>query len=322
MSRNQLSATNLSVLHFDLSQGCTARALCASLLDLGASPDGDLSPISAALLQKSTRFLTEAGYILSEQDTRELTNFCILLTNLDPKAISSTRIPLSFDPQNFNRDVLLKLSESVPIYEQEWPAPSCDATGLALLKTCVSHFGARGESTLLKMGFSFSPEVRALWCEASFSGQPRISHLVQISAFVPDANLLGELTHRLNQIGAKKLWTTGIQDQGTLLKTQITVISSESEQNKIIEALLILGQAPDIQSHIIEQHTLQKRTVSVTLGRTQKLQVCRVIEFLWGDKILRADPLPEDLAALAKSTGHSQEIVRADVLSAWKNRGS
>ncbi len=321
------------MLHFDLSQGVTTRALCAALRDLGTPPKTvateGLSPISAALLSKSQRLLTDAGYKITPQDLSELTNFCVLLTQLDPKAISATRIPLSLDPKNPHRDILLKLSELVPVYEQEWPGPTCDPTALALLKACVSHFGARGESRLIKMGLGSEPEVRALWCEPASmatrsipgpSAEPRIASLVQVTAYIPDTNLLGELTHRLNQIGAKKLWTCQVQDQGTHPKTLIYVIASETDQNKIIEALLILGQAPEIQTSLVEQHTLQKRTVSVTLGRTQKIQVCRVVESLWGDKILRADPLAEDLASLAKSSGQLQEIVRADVLTAWKNR--
>lgn len=376
------------MLHFDLSQGCTARALCGSLLDLGASlkaveeilpeiqiqyldksldfldssgrsldsstqrisilkrprfkaklrwhhssppsPTGlaksgenleRLSPIPAALFYKSQRLLTEAGHVLTPKDTYELITFCVLLTNLDPKALSATRVPLSFDPENPNRDVLLKLSESVPVYEKEWPGPTSDPTGLALIKTCVSNFGARGESRLIKMGLGFSPEVRALLCEAAFtSTKPRVSNLLQITATLPDTNLLTELTHRLTQIGVRKLWTSQIQDQGTHPKTLISLIASEADQNKIIEALLVLGQAPDVQLQVIEQHALQKRIVSVALGRSQKLQVCRVIESLWGDKILRADPMAEDLASISKASGNPQEIVRADVLSAWKNR--
>ncbi|MEI6805902.1 MAG: nickel insertion protein [Myxococcaceae bacterium] len=385
------------MLHFDLSQGCTARALCASLLDLGASlkaieevlpklqiryvdqsldfldhsgrsldsatqkisllkrprfkaklkwhhayakasagkpfePNENiegLSPIPAALFHKSQRLLLEAGHVLTPTDTYELISFCVLLTNLDPKALSATRVPLSFDPENPNRDVLLKLSESVPVYEKEWPGPTSDPVGLALIKTCVSNFGTRGESRLIKMGLGFSPEVRALWCEpvaintrsvANASTEPRVSNLIQITAFIPEVNYIGELTHRLHQVGVKKLWTSQVQDQGTHPKTLMTVIASEADQNKMVEALLVLGGAPDIQLHLIEQHSLQKRTVSVTLGRTQKLQVCRVVESLWGDKVLRADPLPEDLASISKATATPQEIVRADVLSAWKNR--
>lgn len=395
--RKSTQCYKLCVLHFDLNQGCTARALCAALLDLGASlkavetalpgvqicyadksldfldasgrslqrsmpmaanlkqprlkaklkwhtssslrgvegdvaiqdytevstdiPELTLDPIPAALFQKSKRLLTDAGYTPTQQDIYELTAFCVLLSNLDPKAVTATRVPLSMAPENPHRDVLLKLSESIPVYEKEWPAPSCDPAGLALMKACVSHFGARGDSRLIKLGLGFDPEVRALLCDTgAMTTQPRVFHLVQISAYITEINSISELTHRLNQIGAKKLWTSQVLDQSTHPKTLITVIASETDQNKIIETLLILAQAPDISSHVIEQHALQKRTVSVTLGRPQKLQVCRVVEYLWGDRILRADPLQEDLNALTQANNQLQETVRADVLTAWKNR--
>jgi uncharacterized protein (DUF111 family) len=380
------------VLHFDLSQGCTARALCAALIDLGASlkavetalagvqfryadksldfldasgrslqsvipitaplkpqrfkakirwhkasanaivdtlptksvtdiPEFTLSPIPSALFQKCRRLLLEAGHTPTQQELHEITAFCVLLSDLDPKALSATRIPLSFSPENPHTQVLLKLSESIPVYERQWPAPSCDPAGLALMKACVSHFGARGDSRLIKLGLGFDPEVRALLCDTgAMTSEARLSRLIQITAYITDTNSISELTHRLNQIGAKKLWTSQVLDQSTQPRTLITVIASETDQNKIIETLLILGQATDVNSHIIEQHALQKRTVSVTLGRGQKLQVCRVVEYLWGDRILRADPLSEDLNALAKANNQFQETVRADVLSAWKNR--
>lgn len=377
------------MLHFDLSQGCTARALCAALLDLGASlkavetalpgvqvsyadksldfldasgrslqrgtqltilkrpttkakprwhhrehgavPVGALAkqeepilaPIPAALLEKSKRLLADAGYTPTPQDMCELTAFCVLLADLDPKAVSATRIPLSISPENPARAVLLKLSESVPVYEKEWPAPSCDPASLAILKACVSHFGARGDSRLIKLGMGFDPEVRALLCDTgAATSEPRIAKLVEVSAYLTDTNLISELVHRLNQVGAKKIWSSQVMDQGIHPKTLLNIIASESDYNKIIEAFLILGQPAEIQSHIIEQHALQKRTVSVTLGQRQKLQVCRVVEYLWGDRILRADPLPEDLNSLANANNQLQEIVRADVLNAWKNRSS
>lgn len=325
-----MSSTYL--LHFDLSQGCTASALCASLLDLGASfKDKKLGPVSIALLQRTKNSLTEVGYAPTELDLDELVKFCLLLTDLDPKAISATKIPLSFAPDYTKRTVLFKLSDSVPVYEQEWPAPSCDMIGLALLKTCVAHFGARGESRLIKMGLGVNPEVRALLCEPAplatrqtvgVSAEPRISSLVEVSALITNPNLISELTHRLNQIGCKKVWATQVLEQGTQPKSLLTVIASEADQHQVVEVLLILGGACEVFLHLTEQHSLQKRTVSVTLGTVQKQRTCRVVESLWGDRVLRADPLSEDLISLSKATGNPQEIVRADVLSAWKKRVS
>ena len=332
ISSSIMSSAN--ILHFDLSSGCTVQALIASLTDLGAAispkkvkPD----PISLALVQKTEACLLEAGFKASTSETNLITQFCLLLTDLDPKAISATRIPLSFDPQHPGRTVLLKLSEFVPIYETEWPGSSFDILSLALLKICVSHFGVRGESRLIKMGLSSQPEIRALWCEPAPlatrsilgpSAEPRVASLLEISALITNPNLIPEITHRLNQIGAKKTWTTQILEQGTQPKTLFTLIISEADQHQAIEVLLILGQASEVYLNFTDQHSLQKKIISVTLGLGQKQQVCRVTEYFWGDRVLRVDPLPEDLINLSKSTGNPQEIIRADVLSAWKKRSS
>ena len=181
------------------------------------------------------------------------------------------------------------------------------------------------------MGLSSQPEIRALWCEPAPlatrsilgpSAEPRVASLLEISALITNPNLIPEITHRLNQIGAKKTWTTQILEQGTQPKTLFTLIISEADQHQAIEVLLILGQASEVYLNFTDQHSLQKKIISVTLGLGQKQQVCRVTEYFWGDRVLRVDPLPEDLINLSKSTGNPQEIIRADVLSAWKKRSS
>ncbi|MES2503686.1 MAG: nickel insertion protein [Myxococcota bacterium] len=387
------------LLHFDLSNGCTGRSLCAALIDLGVSanilkqafsainlnaiqpvysnhnlefldetgrsidspaiaqsnisdkntafkakpkwhlslshqdapkmalPDvGDLAknldPIPAALFQKAKRFLEDAGHRPSLADYCDMVSFCVLLAELDPSSISASRVPLAFSHDNPNRSVILALSESIPVFEKEWPAPTCDVTGLALLKASASHFGARGESQLLKMGIAKMPEIRALLCQKNVTTGPKLDAVVEISAQITNTQILSEIIHRLNQIGTKKVWTTQVMDQGFGSKTLIKAIALESDKTKVIEALLILAEASDVQVQTIEQFSLLKRVTAVTLGRSQKLQVCRVNECLWGERILRVDPLLEDLQALAKESNSAQEIIRADVLSAWKKSNS
>jgi uncharacterized protein (DUF111 family) len=210
----------------------------------------------------------------------------------------------------------------LPIYEANYPAPSCDAAGLALLKTCVSSFGPRSESVLLKLGTAHKPPLRALWCQRELSANTKNSRLVELSAIISNHHLISELMHRLHQLGAKKTWTTAISEQGTEARTLVTTITTEHDQPRATEMLMIMGEASEVFARIIEQERLSKRMISVVLGKSQKQQVCRVTEYLWGEKILRADPLLEDLQALSKTTGHPQDVMRADVLSAWKKRDS
>ncbi|MBL4818235.1 MAG: hypothetical protein JKY15_03245 [Deltaproteobacteria bacterium] len=314
------------LLHFDLSQGCLSHALCEALLNLGANlsskaPQQDqLEPIPLELFKKASSLLNEAGYQTAETDLDLLRNFCQLLTTLNPSAISASRIPLAFHPDDSNRAVILKLSHSLPVYEREWPAPHADAPGIALIKTCASHIGSRGDSVLLNMGSSKDQTVRVLWCQKSSAQTTSKQELLELSAFLPNPFIIGELSHRLTQLGAQQVSNTAVTDQHNHGKTLFTVIAPESAQYQIIEAMLIIGQSPDVMIKHIERQSLHKRVISVVLGKSQKQQVCRVTEYLWGDKILRADPLQEDLEALSRASGHPQDIIRADVLAAWKRR--
>src|SRR3990167_5998315 len=109
-----MSSANL--LHFDLSSGCTVQALNAALMDLGAAlpkKKEKRDPVSDALLQKTEVLLHESGFKPNQQERDLLAQFCLLLTDLDPRAMSSTRVPLSFEPQSPHRTTFLKLSEFV-----------------------------------------------------------------------------------------------------------------------------------------------------------------------------------------------------------------
>lgn len=296
-------------------------------LGISLASVNSLGPIPNALIEKSKKILLEAGYEPSADEQSDMETFCLLISQLDPKAVTATRIPIAYHPQVPRTVSYIKLTQDLPIFECEYPGANTDIASLALLKVCVSRFGPRGESTLRKIGLATNPEVRALWCEnlnissrASESETPHAYPLIELQCQLGDSGTLEELVHRLNQIGAKRIWTYPVQDRAKNPKTSLTLICSETDKPDLIETLLILGQAEQVQTRQIEQHALQKKTVSVTLGKQQKLKVCRVVEFLWGDKILRAEPLLEDLTSISQSTGQLQEIVRADVLAAWKKK--
>ncbi len=315
------------LLHFDLSAGCTSHALCSALQSLGATAKAPqslktLGPIESSLFQKATGFLESAGYTIQPHDLSAIAHFCVLLRELDPGAVSASRIPIAIAPSDPAAGVLLNLSQGLPVYEASYPAPTCDAPALALLKTCVSYFGPRGESVLLKLGVGHKPAVRALWCQRELVSNTKSSRLVQLSAVIANHHLLPELTHRLSQLGAKRIWTTAVMESGTAAKSLVTAITSEADQPRAVEMFMIMGEASEVNTHVVEQERLSKRVISVVLGKSQKQQVCRVTEYLLGEKILRADPVQEDLETLAKASSQPQDVIRADILSAWKKRSS
>jgi hypothetical protein len=314
----------------------------------------ELAPIPSALAQKTLGFLantlqqahgSEAAPVLLEGQRAvrilcDVVTFATLLTQLDPLEVTSTRVPLSWplhthedDPID-ERGWVLALSEDLPVYEQEWPAPYSDVVGLALLKCAVSHFGVRGESRLLQTGVGVSKSfgepkllARALWCEPTqiatrtVEGQaanPKVAPLVQIKGIIGHGVDAQELIRRVSSLGGRSIVTEQKLELGVYPKTCLSIVSPYFDVEKIIEALLVTGECTEISTSFIEQHALAKRTVAVPFGRGQKQQQCRVIEWLWGERVLRAEPLAADLSALVAATGYAQEVLRGDVLMSWK----
>lgn len=207
----------------------------------------------------------------------------------------------------------------MPVREYEWPGPTCDPLSIAVLKTCVTSFSARGESILREFISYGNPPVRALWCQKiSNKYQVAMDLTLEISSWIKNSDTIPELIFDLNKIGAKKIWTTQIMNHANSWQSCLHVIVRESEKNSIIEYIFRTGLASEIEIKNIEQISLQKRIVAVTLNKQQKQQTCRLTEYLLAEKILWADPLREDLEIISKSTSYSQEIIREDVLSIWK----
>lgn len=293
------------ILHFDVTQGCEAHLLVEALSNL-VSLDGDPNSISSALAQK---------ICLLCKDKSELTKqFAMGVAKLNPLAISASHIPLSFSHDHVDRDQILKLSEGLPTRESEWPGPFSDALGIAMLKVVANHFGARGDSVLIKM--AKAKTVRAMWCEPT--QMPKVFALVEFLALVGVSVDAQELIRRLINLGVRELLTTQVMESGARPRTQIRGLVSYDILDHTIEKLLIDGEASDVTTSYVEFHSLHKHKVEIPFGRGQKQQSCSVIESLWGDRVLRAELVKEDLAALVKTTGFSPESIRSDVMTAWR----
>ncbi len=316
----------------------------------------ELHPISSALIQKTLELLGEGlqkscGHGGMEIPLRgellvyifcHVVTFCVLIQAADPLEVSATRLPLSWPslllPHGGNdvdeRGWTLALAEGLPTYEQEWPAPFTDPVALALLKNVASHFGPRGDSCLLqsgigvaKNGCEFPMLARALWCEPAViatrailgpSAGAKVLPLIQIRCLLGQRVDMQDLIRRLTNMGARTILTTQVMEQGAYSQTHLSLVASHGDVAKIIEALLVTGEAFEVLTSFVEQHGLLHRTVSVPFGRGQKMQQCGVVEWLLGEKILRAEPVLADLSAIVATTGYAQEVVRGDVLAAWK----
>lgn len=270
----------------------------------------------------------------------EVVAFCAMIAHLDPAAISASKVLLSL-PQNEGpvdvRSWLLSLAEDILSCESKDALPPSNVVGLALLKSFAASFGVRGESTILKTGLGISvrsckgirAEVRASLCDF-----PRISShqadrktsplLVQSSVKIETrlgAAVDGEaLVRRLIHLGGTsiRLFHEVTPNSPFTNTFGLSCVAGNSQLNNILEALLVLGSAPDVVCYPVEQHRLQKKTTALPYGRHQSEAVCKVNEWKLGGETVRVEADADDVASIADTHGFSQESVRADVMSAWK----
>ena len=312
----------------------------SSLGDFRARVDhAELSPVLSALIHNVLDTLNSFSFDADEATRilKETTFFCALLTELNPLEVSATRLPISkpfSGPIAEAWELVLALVQDLPTFEQEWPAAYSEPLGIALLKTVVSRFGARGESRLLKTGTGIqatynTPKLvaHALWCEPisiesrtleGLSALPKAMPLTRVEALIQTHFDLTHLVNQLSNLGAKSICTHPVTEAGTRVRTNLSALLSYKDLQPVINFLFTDAFAINITTSSVEEHALSTRTVCVPYGRGQQADSCRVTEHLFGDRILRAEPVGSDLSSLAQKTGHLVESVRADVISAWK----
>ena len=278
---------------------------------------------------------TEATRILCETIA-----FCQLIWSLDLSSVSASRIAYSAPILNLEDPVdregwLLALSENVPTFHRTWPAPYSEPIGLALLLAITGRFGDRGESTVLRYGSGTNalkngPDLiaRALLCAptpiasrpntAPFGINAPALAFVELSATLGAGIDVPALLKRLKILGMKSVQTWQGFEGSSFPKFILRGFVSQPDLDKALKALLVTGEATQVYTRNVEQHALQNRIVAVPLGRNQSQKACKVIEWLWEGNIVRAEPDLNDLAMLVKSSGYAQDVIRSDILAAWR----
>jgi len=270
----------------------------------------------------------------------EIVACCSMIAQLDPAAISVSKVPLKWPPCSPTLDIkgwLLTLLKGIPSYESADLGVACDLVGLAVLKTFAASFGVRGEGQLLKIGTGVSVKSdnpRRAFCRASLAELPVISTHEYNNNLAPllsrprikiEATVCGpldkeDLLRRLKHLGADAVHVMQIVSEGGFFSHNMRIHCFADFRNSqdIIEVLLVVGGATEVMSSPVECHQLTKRIVVVPLGGGQSLKSCKVVEWRLGDRVVRVDPDLTDLMALAKASAFSQDSIRADVLSSWR----
>ncbi len=269
----------------------------------------------------------------------DVVEFSFFVSQINPVAISCTKIPLSWPIKkidtNKNQAVdekswILELVLNIPTIEQDWPASYCDAAGLAMLKTVCSTFGSRGESILKQtaLGIAKNSDLRcrAMLCLPEQistriidkeNSEGIIAKLQEIKASLSGQHNIGNLLQTLKKAGAKNAFISQVFDTDGP-KSQIIAYVSQASSQKVIETMFLSGRVSSLYCSWCQSESLEKKTVAIPYGKSKTLQSCRVFEWYFGNKIVKAEPDSSDLALLGQNTGHAIETTRQDVLKSWQ----
>lgn len=288
-------------------------------------------------VEKSSGLLAESVTLPGAQCAQiahQTITFGELIAALNPSGITASKVAISFsnNVDSFHRGWFLALAEEIPTIDRLWPSPYSDYLGLAFLKSVVVRFGAIGESIIERHGTGQTrPEnfprvaTRALLCSLPEFSSRVSSHkhtlplpLIEITATLGQSVNTADLLRRLQNIGIKSLLTWQAFESSTYPRMILRALVQRDILDRTIELLLVTGETLQLTTTEVESPSLQQRVVSVPYGHRQKMRGCRVNESLWSGKVIRVDPDADDLAQIVQETGFAQDIVRADILAAWR----
>ena len=269
--------------------------------------------------------------------------FVACIEFLSPSGVSASKIAVSMKESCFCEDLnrgldrygwLLSLLQGIPIVEREIEASICDPLAVACLRAVVQNFGARGDSLILTYGQSavdresHLSNVKALWCRpslpvtsnAGYSSMDMSKNLLYcLQCGIGDRVNTQDLSLMLRKKGAfdTYTWSTFRSDNHSH-KTFLQTTLHYRDLEEVSKVLLVAGEAKNILVNSIEKRSLFERIVSVPFGRGQKIDYCRVIEYLLAGKICRVEPLEEDFSRLQRKTGYQRESLKKDILLSWE----
>lgn len=256
---------------------------------------------------------------------RELAILCSQIAKLDPKFISASKVRTG--TQKISK-IPSELLIGIPVMEVEAQIRD-DFLALAFLKTVVGQWGARGEHTLLNVGLGYDQgeTVEALWCEARLpesmneigpSNQARMHALFEVIGHSPCTMDMPGLATTLFLHGAKDFSWHLVQGENHLSSYQVRFFCSGEDKRDSIEAFLIKGEAHRVSVRLVELHELNRRQVAIPLGTGNKTSSMRFWEYIYYDKIVRVEPVREDLDQYIIKTDYSVDVARSDALLLWK----
>ncbi len=200
--------------------------------------------------------------------------------------------------------------KDVPIYGGAIQGELCTPTGAALLKHFATRFGNMPVMKTQAIGYGMGKKdfeaancVRVMLGESGACGD----EILELSCNVDDmtGEAIGFAMERLFEAGAREAFTIPVGMKKSRPGVLINVICSESEKEKVVEAIFKHTTTIGIRENRMNRYVLDRRIESVeTEFGTVK---CKVSS---GYGVERRKFEYEDIARIAKEKGLSVEEVR------------
>ena len=271
-------------LHFDLMNNGSIENLCSALIEIGASTAflrsilepliieikdkkilisycnnkkdtlkfiiNKLNPVSKILVTKTISLLKEIKHPLSYLEHTYIVVFFSLIETLNPQFITASAIPL---PPTSPHPILL---QSILTFEST-QIRLYDAVYLAILKSCVSKFGPRQLSTIIKTSSPNYNDIVLQCLSIPISTQANNTNksllfCIYASLFPTSLQTFPTFIETLRHNGALSIESWNSNTQALKFSIQLRMISSKYYKSKILETLLKSSFVENIFFHPIE----------------------------------------------------------------------
>ena len=250
----------------------------------------------------------------------DVTAVCLLMDILSPQQIICSPVHVGSGKVRCAHGLLpvpapatAYILRDVPIYGGRIQGELCTPTGAALLRHFVTSFGDMPPMKVSAIGYGMGNKdfeaancVRAMLGETGTSGDT----VAELSLNVDDmtAEQIGFLTETLFEAGALEVYTVPIGMKKSRPGTLISVMTRESDRDRIIELIFRHSTTLGVRENISRRYTLNRRieTEETRFGTVRK-------KISSGYGVTREKYEYDDLSRLARDNGMSITDVRKEI---------
>ena len=247
----------------------------------------------------------------------DITAVCMLMNEIGPDEVVASPVHVGSGQVKCAHGILpvpapatLHILRDVPIYGGEIKGELCTPTGAALLKHFVSRFGSMPVMKPLAVGYGMGKkDFKWANCVRVTLGETedRKDTILELVCNVDDmsAEAIGFASERLFDAGAKDVYTRAIGMKKSRPATQICVICTEEDKDKIVRCLFKHTSTIGIREAEFNRFVLDRKIEKI---QTPYGEVRKKISSGYG--VCRSKYEHDDLARIAKEQGLSIDEIR------------